>query len=342
ISQKAQKGKKLNKYRKNNAVAISEKDDALEAHLVKEKNKSKEYKKENSSQNTAIADKDIAAPPVKEKTPTVPDAKALEKQKDSAAVAAAGPNALEELLKEKEQQTVREPKVNRWQIMPSVAPIYFSSVSGGSPIDPQLADNSKNYKKSMSYGISIEYALAKKWSVRTGVNKITLGYNTNDIIYYASLDKARIADSNQTEGSSLVVEDNTAANLLSFDNVPGKRSGYLNQKMGYIEVPVEVSYKILDRRFGIEAIGGMSAMFLNENRLSVISGGISASAGEASNLNSISFTSNIGLGFRYRFWKTFQANVEPKFKYQINTFSENAGGFKPYFIGIYSGISFSF
>jgi hypothetical protein len=30
------------------------------------------------------------------------------------------------------------------------------------------------------------------------------------------------------------------------------------------------------------------------------------------------------------------------FKYQINTFNQNSGNFKPYFIGLYSGISFSF
>ena len=83
-------------------------------------------------------------------------------------------------------------------------------------------------------------------------------------------------------------------------------------------------------------------MFLNENSLSVVSDGMQASLGKASNLNDVSFTSNIGLGFKYKFWKSFEANVEPKLKYQINTFSENAGGFKPYFIGIYSGINFNF
>jgi len=83
-------------------------------------------------------------------------------------------------------------------------------------------------------------------------------------------------------------------------------------------------------------------MFLNENNLSVVSGELVTSAGRAENLNDVSFTSNIGLGFKYNFWKSFQANIEPKFKYQLNTFSENDGGFKPYFIGIYSGLSFSF
>lgn len=279
------------------------------------------------------------------------DTKAFEKQKkDSAAVATAEPNPLEELLKEKEkkQQAVTEPKVNRWQITSNVAPIYFSSASNGSPIDQQFADNSKSYDKNLSFGVGVNYALNKKWSVRGGINKLTLGYNTNDIVYFAGLadgNSRGFTSSNIQESASsvvIIVEDNSASNLVSFDNVPGKKAGHLNQTMGYVEVPVELSYKILDNKFGIELIGGMSTLFLNENSLSVVSSGMSTSIGKATNLNDVSFTSNIGIGFKYKFWKSFEANVEPKLKYQINTFSENAGGFKPYFVGLYSGISFNF
>lgn len=280
------------------------------------------------------------------------DTKAFEKQKkDSAAVATVEPNPLEELLKEKEkkQQADPEPKVNRWQITSTVAPIYFSSASNGSPIDQQFADNGKSYEKNMSYGLGVNYAINKKWSIRGGVNKLTLGYNTNNIVYYAGLSTLSASGEllspstiQENKNAIIIVEDNTAANTVSFDAVPGKKAGHLNQTMGYVEVPVELSYKILDDKFGISLIGGMSTLFLNENSLSVVSPGMSTSIGKASNLNDVSFTSNIGIGFKYKFWKSFEANVEPKLKYQINTFSENAGGFKPYFIGLYSGISFNF
>lgn len=274
------------------------------------------------------------------------DTSTFEKQKkDSAVVAAVEPNALEELLKEKEKQTVTEAKLNRWQITSNVAPIYFSSASNGSPIDAQFASNEKTYEKNMSYGVGVNYALTEKWSVRGGVNKLTLGYNTNDIVYYPSMDvnsRGNSQNGYHAVGSSIIVENNTAMNTTSFDNIQGKTQGRINQTMGYIEVPLEVSYKLLNQKFGIELVGGMSTMFLNENSLSVVSDGMQASMGKASNLNDVSFTSNIGLGFKYKFWKSFEANVEPKLKYQINTFSENAGGFKPYFIGIYSGINFNF
>ena len=74
----------------------------------------------------------------------------------------------------------------------------------------------------------------------------------------------------------------------------------------------------------------------------VVSDGFSAQLGEATNLNQVHFSTNLGLGFRYIFWKSFQANFEPTFKYQLNTFSSNDGGFQPYFIGLYSGVSYRF
>ena len=326
-----------------NEVAKSTESKNSDAIANQESSKFKENQNPTLENNKIAIEKGIT----KTKTATAFDTKALEEQKkDSAAVAVAVPNPLEELLlqQEKEKQAVTETKVNRWQITSNVAPIYFSSASNGSPISDEFSDNSKNYEKNMSYGVGVNYALSNKWSVRGGVNKLTLGYNTNDIVYYAGLSDASAKNSNgyASKGTNIIVEDNSAVNVLSFDNVPGKTPGYLNQTMGYIEVPIELSYKILDKKFGIELIGGMSTLFLNENNLSVVSNGYSVNAGKADNLNDVSFTSNIGLGFKYKFWTSFQANVEPKFKYQLNTFSDNEGGFKPYFIGIYSGLSFSF
>jgi len=48
------------------------------------------------------------------------------------------------------------------------------------------------------------------------------------------------------------------------------------------------------------------------------------------------------LGFKYGFLKNIEARIEPVFKYQINTFSNDAGNFKPFVFGVYSGINFSF
>ncbi|MEO8517306.1 MAG: hypothetical protein ABI426_11195 [Flavobacterium sp.] len=270
--------------------------------------------------------------------------------KDSVAVAAEE-NPLEKILKEKELQK-KEEKVlvestPKWKIKPNVAPLYMNSPEG-SPIDAQFADNSKKFENKMSIGLGVDYALSSKVSLRTGINQFDLGYNTNDIAFYADLNSKGLSGHNaittidlRPDAQSIVIEDrkNASSQELAIQN---KETGYLSQRMGYVEVPVEVSYKLLDKKFGIQFITGVSTLFLNDNQVSVVSSGLTTVLGEANNLNKVHFSTNIGLGFKYSFWKSFEANFEPTFKYQINTFNDNSGGFKPYLIGLYSGLSFKF
>mgnify|MGYP000353444670 CR=1 FL=1 len=44
----------------------------------------------------------------------------------------------------------------------------------------------------------------------------------------------------------------------------------------------------------------------------------------------------------YNFSKQFQFNLDPTFKYQINTFNNTSGNFKPFIVGVYTGLSFKF
>jgi hypothetical protein len=275
------------------------------------------------------------------------------KGKDSAiatAIVEAGvePNALEELLKEKEkEEKSTEPKINRWLVTSAVAPVYFNSVSNGSPIDSQFENNTKDYESNLTFGLGVQYALSKKLMVRSGLNQVTMGYNTNEIVYFASLGKPEMDNVNiSNEGAAIVVMSKNSSGPSFIpdaeSNILGTNEGVLNQQMGYLEMPLEVSYKILDKKFGIQFIGGISTLFLTENQVIVRSSDFEFDLGEANNLNQVHFSSNIGIGFNYTFLKSFQANFEPILKYQLNTFSNDAGNFKPYFIGLYSGISYRF
>lgn len=268
-------------------------------------------------------------------------------------------NELEELLKKKlegekdkdeELLAQADAKKDKWNIKPQLAPLFYNSMSQGSPIDEQFAGNSKEYDNDLSYGVGINYAVTDRISIRTGVNTVNLSYKTNDIQFYAALDRQMSNIAASTSASANIVVQNPGfapaspiEGIVADQLVAEKFSGSLVQKMGYIEVPLEMSYKLLNKRFGIDIIGGVSTLFLNDNSVSVISTqGLRSDVGEAENLNNVHFSTNIGVGFKYRFWKSFEANFEPMFKYQVNTFSNNAGNFRPYFIGLYSGLSFSF
>ncbi|MBN8565523.1 MAG: hypothetical protein J0M25_02145 [Flavobacteriales bacterium] len=250
------------------------------------------------------------------------------------------PNALEELLSEKEKKPKVEPKLNKWEITTAIAPVYLGSSSNGSPIDSQFANNSKEYENTMSYGVGVNYSLNKKFAVRTGVNKVNLSYLTNNVEFYPEISTSRIQNI-KYEGQGVFIN---IQNILLEPKVNFNASqfGSIQQMMSYYEVPLEVSYRLLNKKFGINLIGGVSSFILDDNKIMVVSDGFSALVGEANNLNKLHFSTNFGIGFRYSFFKSFQANFEPTFKYQLNTFSHSNGGFKPYFIGLYSGISYRF
>lgn len=262
-------------------------------------------------------------------------------------------NELEELLNKKEEKLKQESKLNRWQLTSNVTPIFLGSTSNGSPIDSTFANNSKSYNTGVGFGIGVSYAVSKKLTVRTGLNKFNMSYNTNDIVYFAGMESRSLKNINPTaSGSMIQVQDDlinsptgvtSETSFLPFEeSFVQKNKGYINQEMGYLEMPVEMTYALLDKKFGIKIIGGFSTLFLQDNSVSVISDNRSTFLGEANNLNNIHFSTNFGIGLKYGFMKSFEFNVEPTFKYQLNTFSSDAGNFKPYLFGIYSGISYKF
>jgi hypothetical protein len=265
------------------------------------------------------------------------------KKIDSTKLAVVEPNALEELLNEKEKKITKEQKINRWQVTPNVAPIYFRSLSNGSPLDEKLAANEKVYGTNYSYGLAVNYTLNKKYSIRTGVQSYSVDYDTKDIVFYQDTNASKMQNlSPNTQGAYIQIDPLHNVNT-SFGRILGEKfEGSLNQKTSYIEVPLEVTYKVLSRKFGIDVIGGISTLFLNQNDVYLKSTSFNMKIGEASNLNPVHFSTNIGLGLKYAFWKRFDARIEPLFKYQINTYSSGAGNFKPYVFGIYSGISYHF
>tara|TARA_R110000868_G_scaffold97875_4_gene269273 strand:+ start:10244 stop:11716 length:1473 start_codon:yes stop_codon:yes gene_type:complete len=238
---------------------------------------------------------------------------------------------------------------NKWSITPNAAPVYFNSLGRGSSIDSQFNDNSKSGEVNMSYGVIASYALSKNLKIRSGINKLNLGYNTKDVFVYESV---RLRSSTSGSIKNINSNDNIPQNI-SF--VSGESLGNLknesfiktsntsiNQSLGFIEIPLEIEYAIINKKFGVNLIGGFSSLFLNNNKLYSDVNGERTLIGEATNLNNVSYSANFGLGLNYKMTQKFELNLEPVFKYQINTFNNTSGDFKPFFIGVYTGIGFKF
>lgn len=267
-------------------------------------------------------------------------------------------DAIEEQLEVEDETLLVENTQNKWSIGPSVAPVYFNAIGSGSPIHSNFSENSKSGNINMSYGVAVGYDVGKRLKVRSGVHRVNMGYNTEEILFSSSVDastNAMIDNINYNQTSrSLVVQSrkNTSVESMNtdatttaelVDSARPALDGNMVQQLGYFEVPLELNYALVDKKFGVDLIGGVSSLFLVDNSVSLESNdGLITEMGEANNVNSVNFSTNVGLGLNYQFSEKIQLNVEPIFKYQLNTFTESAGNFNPYSVGVYSGFSFRF
>ncbi|MBC8766971.1 hypothetical protein H4O18_03095 [Arenibacter sp. BSSL-BM3] len=260
-----------------------------------------------------------------------------------------------EAIEENEVVDVDNTRKGKWSAGPSVAPVYFNGMGEGSPINSILASNTKTGNVTLSYGITVAYEISKKLSVRSGVHKVDYGYDTNDVSFTSSFNASsgnQLRNINYSNDSqSIILNNPNSENVIPKPgsvfalDVTGKnptRLGTMGQQFGYLEVPLELNYALLDRKFGVNIIGGVSSLFLTDNSVVLESNGQTTDVGEANNINSVNFSTNFGLGLNYKFTPKLKFNVEPVFKYQLNTFSNTSGNFNPYSLGVYSGFSLKF
>jgi hypothetical protein len=327
---------------KNNTLITSsnkENNNGVKEERIISKEKAKELIKDTPKNKNAVAktnDNDEETENTvdnKTENNTLTIEEALEKNKD---------------IIEKESE-----KSNRWSIAPNAAPVYFNTLGEGSSLDPQFNSNAKSGELNMSYGISASYALNNKISVRSGINKVNLGYNTNNVIVFQSVGLSSSSSaSNALQNVNYSINtQNDAVSVVSAANLnTGKipeefttTNTSINQALGYIEIPLEIQYTLSDKKLGVNVIGGFSSFFLNNNEIfSETENGNRTFLGEANNINKVSYSANFGLGFNYQVSKKIDLNLEPMFKYQMNTFKNTSGNFTPFFIGVYTGFAIKF
>jgi hypothetical protein len=232
-----------------------------------------------------------------------------------------------------------------WYIKPQVSPIFYGNLASGSTLDSEFAQNNGQGNVDFSYGLNVGYQLNEKLKLRTGINRVNVSYSTNDVFLLPNTQISALANVSVTEGftSSVVTENQLDA--LAEGQQFGRQEAInseLRQNIGFIEFPLEVEYKLIDKKIDVNVIGGASTFLLNNNSLDVINNQGTSSIGQANNINDLSFSTNFALGFDYSLSNRLFLNLEPTFKYQFNTFQSGTTEFQPYFIGIYSGVTLKF
>lgn len=240
---------------------------------------------------------------------------------------------------------------NRWDVSPNFAPVYYNSLSDGSSIDPSFSDNPKSGEVNISYGVQISYAINSRLSVRSGISSVDLSYATSDLELGTSpvSEALKSIDYGGRQVVTTAVDKGTFSDHPPGENpfgniTPKSTSGEVKliQDINYYEIPVELKYALLDSKLGVNIIGGLSTLLLGNNKVYVQADNLEETLGGANNLSSLSFSTNLGFGFDYKLTRSLIFNIEPMFKYQLNPYKDSSISFKPYYIGVYTGLSFRF
>ncbi|MGY5845911.1 hypothetical protein ACW6QP_00705 [Salegentibacter sp. HM20] len=234
------------------------------------------------------------------------------------------------------------------RVTPFAAPVVYNNLGSGNAIDASLAASPTQSEVTVAYGVNLAYSISDKIKIRTGIGKVNMSYHIQDVNVSATLQPSAIANIDFNEQNQNIQLRSALSNSLQTSSTsmfPGNSVmpsyAEINQQFGFIEVPVEIEYALLDSRLGVNIIGGASSLFLEENAVFLNSNNQRDRLGSANNINELSFSTNIGLGVNYELIDNFSLNLEPIFKYQLNTFN-NTSDMQPYFFGIYSGLSFKF
>jgi outer membrane biosynthesis protein TonB len=251
------------------------------------------------------------------------------------------------LLKEgsESESNNKNKKRKTWSISTNFALLNSGSFSNTSPFSENLSNTTEG-KNSVAYGVQIGFKINKKWSIQSGVQLQELNFrNNNVLVTSSSTDVASVSFDGISEASiqSVAPSSSNADGLESFNlRSPNITSGNLSQQFGYIEIPVELKYTLNENaKLQTQLVGGFSSLFLTANNV-LLNDPFSNRSGEASNLNTINFSSNLGVDFNYQFTKKWSFSVNPMLKTFLNTFSDKANGFSPFNLGVYSGVRYQF
>ena len=257
----------------------------------------------------------------------------------------------------------------RWSLGGQVSPLYAFRQTSTPGLNKALANSYGNSSGpnesgiiSYSGGMNIEFKASRRLSVSSGLYYSRMGQNIKgsgtSANFYAV---ATYSKSDQSGGYAfqnstgiLPQSKNTAdlqvtgpgtknlnSNLLNY--ISTGQDATLLQSMDFLEIPLMVRYRIIDRKIGLHVLGGLSTHILTANKLVLEDSSGKQDYGSTSGLSTFNYSSTVGLGLDYSISKRIQLNLEPAFKYYINSINSTGNiASHPYSFGIYTGMCYTF
>ncbi len=258
-------------------------------------------------------------------------------------------------------------KSNLWAVGLSATPLVsYRNVGGTSNESMVLAtgnstsnNNFSNEKPLTSYsaGVAINYSVAKRWNIQSGVYFSEIGqvsenstvYNTIDPsdngYYYLNTSSGNV----KINGSPSELQNNIdrSYDMVFFPeaintNKDAAIGSDIIQTFNYCEFPIVVNYKLIDRRLDMKLSGGLSANVMYQNSTYVQKNDAKyALDSENQDIKTMSYNGIVGFGFEYPILLNLNVNLNPTFRYALNPIT-STNSVHTYSLGIYTGLIYSF
>jgi len=250
----------------------------------------------------------------------------------------------------------------RFMVGASLSPAMGFSRSGQ---DTRLAEliNSEKSRPAYSTGVTVGYKISDRLTIQSGIGMASIGQTISDVAVYAGLSdyyavKSSYLYSVET-ASGLILAGNTDLYLTDSKARVGTLiqgnmadpSKYkltqvgsdIQQGFRYLELPVMLRYKLIDKKIGLNLSGGVAYGFLVDNSAYTGEGSDMVRVGYTEGVNSFNLSSQVGIGMEYNISQKVTFNLEPVFRYYVTPLSDISGSlYKPYSVGFSSGFFFKF
>jgi len=236
---------------------------------------------------------------------------------------------------EDEEKKKKEITEKTWSISIQGGPNTFAYLSDGNPFKRSLSDGVLQSDYSYSYGAFLNIPLNDKFTFR-------FGYRNSSFKYY--VERALSGESNN--GVLAILNDpslqrNGTIIPPTFESsISPPNTFRIDQEINYHEIPLQMRYCIRNKRVKIDAILGLSAMLVNKSLIVLSNEENSVNIGSATYLKETSFSSNVGIGFRYKLTDRVSLDLEPTFQFQYGAFNKGYKNLMPVIMTLSAGGTF--
>ena len=254
---------------------------------------------------------------------------------------------------------------SRWTLGAALSPLYSYRDAEASAIQDNQAESGL---LSYSTGVHVSYRRNSRLAFETGIyfNKtgIAIGapgiqvfsQNFDNMVFGTGSERTEIKTINNTVGNIVAYSGDIYMNgyKISAENgakadasaalneVTTPESG-IQQHLDFLELPFNLRYSIIDRTFELQLVGGMSTNFLVNNYVTMETSSGQEEIGYLSNIKTVNYSGNAGLGMIYHMGGKLSLLLEPRFRYFINSVNDSTlPSTRPYSVGFYTGLSYTF